>query len=694
MMEKIVEVGSWPGMGENPVQLVKMASRGLTGQDRRALEKRASALFVDRLDRIKVASDEIPIHVLALGATEKWGCFVAGTEVRVGDGGLKRIEDIQIGEEVVTHRGRRKKVITTYRTAYDGAGIRLDVSGMLDTVTCTDNHKFYVIPKEQVACSIDKVGHSTPGTCGTSVVCECRQRAQEGAAYEPVWRAAGSLRPGDYVLVLDPARGAPETAWKWTNEFAWNGYVCRPVRIVETLPLAETVYNLEVEGDHSYTVGNGIAVKNCNRNYDGFTEQTCRDHHTSFVKNARHYEHHRNKDPDKSFGDVRLSAYNEPMSRVELLVIGNRTKEAAKRNGGLVLPESVITQLERGDEVPWSMACKVAFDKCSNCGNEAPSRADYCTEDTCHNPKTGRKMPGCRYNLGKMAEDGFQLYVDNPRPLWFDISRVRKPADRNAYGWKADYVKSASAYTPGGAELAEMYAQENGFSLLSPEASQNERAVHHLRKIAHLLANTEGEILVDGLTDYDRSLAMAFTGQVTPDIPLEPLAGLGTTKQASALAALARSRVLLSPTDFVRALTGTEKAAYIAGQMVQALPGVFNHLATDPGLDGYLRTNAFVPSSQLPSAQFRSWAAKCAESRSVDDGALRYRAELATILGAATPTIMTHDLQKTAAAGPALELAKQYALYKIAAISHICDKSQDPDELLLRAAVLQNVVVA
>lgn len=106
-----------------------------------------------------------------------------------------------------------------------------------------------------------------------------------------------------------------------------------------------------------------------NRNGDGFSLDTCRKHASSFTckplrdyvkhahNGARYFMHHKNDDPEKSFGYVKAAAFNEPMGRIELLIIGNGTKEAAHRNGGFVLPDNVLEELHRGDFVGGSMSC-------------------------------------------------------------------------------------------------------------------------------------------------------------------------------------------------------------------------------------------------------------------------------------------------------------------------------------------------
>lgn len=58
---------------EPVAQMVKISSRGLLGLDRHIFIKRAGAEFAHHLDRVKFAADEIPIHLLAIGATEFYG---------------------------------------------------------------------------------------------------------------------------------------------------------------------------------------------------------------------------------------------------------------------------------------------------------------------------------------------------------------------------------------------------------------------------------------------------------------------------------------------------------------------------------------------------------------------------------------------------------------------------------------------
>lgn len=93
-----------------------------------------------------------------------------------------------------------------------------------------------------------------------------------------------------------------------------------------------------------------------NRNGDFFGINSCRKYHDTFVKHARWFRNHVNKDKSKSYGIVKHSMFNEPMKRIELLVFLNGTKAAAEKNGGLIA-NTELEKLADGKELPVSMAC-------------------------------------------------------------------------------------------------------------------------------------------------------------------------------------------------------------------------------------------------------------------------------------------------------------------------------------------------
>lgn len=247
---------------------------------------------------------------------------------------------------------------------------------------------------------------------------------------------------------------------------------------MELLPGEALVHAIAL-GDHE-TVGP-------NRNGDTFKAAACERYHDTFRTHGRLYYDHKNTDPSKSYGVIKLSDYNRPMGRIELIIGVNTNKEAADRNKGLVDTRYMHAIQQKNAEVGGSMACRVGYDVCSSCHNKAATRQFYCTEKTCPHG-------GCKHNLTKVSEDGHMLHVDNPEPTWFDYSHVGFPADRTAF---ALGVKTASAHRKmGGAELAE----EIGLTLGWHHATD---ADSRQQLVLGLLANREGALANEPVTAYD-----------------------------------------------------------------------------------------------------------------------------------------------------------------------------------------------
>lgn len=71
-MIKVIQPSS-QDFSEPVAALIKMSSRGIVGADKQDFVKRAGADFVDKVASIKFAQDEVPVHLIAIGATEDYG---------------------------------------------------------------------------------------------------------------------------------------------------------------------------------------------------------------------------------------------------------------------------------------------------------------------------------------------------------------------------------------------------------------------------------------------------------------------------------------------------------------------------------------------------------------------------------------------------------------------------------------------
>jgi hypothetical protein len=377
-----------------------------------------------------------------------------------------------------------------------------------------------------------------------------------------------------------------------------------------------------------------------NRNGDGFKKAMLEEYHPTFVKHARYYYNHANKDPLKSYGYVKSSAYHPSMHRVELLVCLNGTKEAAARNRGFVA-EKDLDDLENGRDIPVSMAIKVPYDVCSGCGNRAKTREEYCTGRTC-------KYGGLLENISKVASDGHILHADNTEGTFFDISRVWRPADRIAYVFGR--IKAAGDFSGiGGAALAEAMGVSSPHDLLAD-------LDHPGVKLAYELAALEREVEKEGANRW----GLAFADEVR--VPVDWKSAGGSYRQV--LAALALEKVAVPLRDFF-AMAGTEGVTDAALDVVASrLPGVFGRMIEDGSIAKLASNNPFVPQSTLPPARVREWARKVAADHALVRPSIERRIKVAAVRRAGRLTGTRHTTT-IKVAGDAEGLARTYALYKL-----------------------------
>jgi hypothetical protein len=145
-------------------------------------------------------------------------------------------------------------------------------------------------------------------------------------------------------------------------------------------------------------------IYGANNNGDWFGRDELINHHETFEKYAKFYEHHKNKDPSNNIGDVVAAAYNYPLDTVDLILRSPMEKIAYD-----------LKRMKRGHVMATSMGAKVPYDECNYCGNRAKTRAKYCIH--------------LRTQMLKIMRDGRQVYAKNPRPRFVDISKVVIAAD-------------------------------------------------------------------------------------------------------------------------------------------------------------------------------------------------------------------------------------------------------------------------
>jgi hypothetical protein len=322
-------------------------------------------------------------------------------------------------------------------------------------------------------------------------------------------------------------------------------------------PLAEWVrHNRPAPGEtyvHAIALGSTETI-GPNRNADGYPNVMLARDWPTFEKYAYFYRDHRNTSPELSYGRVKKAYYNPVLQRIETISALNQNKEAAARNGGGNVADWEHELLESGRDIAVSQSVKVPYDECSGCGHKARTRAEYCRGvdqgGTC-------KYGGCQDNLGRVFDNGFHLYVENPKGTFFDLSNVTRTrgADRTAF---VTGKVAAAERVVGGAELAEM------MNLVAPEyllAPQAYAALRCLRKLAAAPAHPH-EPAPWGLAVGVRA---ALAGKSAAD--LDPPAGASDADRHARIGDLARAGVVLSPPAWLAMATGVaaEKCAAVFG---------------------------------------------------------------------------------------------------------------------------------
>jgi len=319
-----------------------------------------------------------------------------------------------------------------------------------------------------------------------------------------------------------------------------------------------------------------------NRNGDGFSEAELRRHHKTFETNAHVYRSHVNKDPKKSFGRVVRSFYNEDMHRVELVLEIDDTKAP-----------DVASKIREGRDVAVSMGCRIKFDVCSICGNKAPSRAQYCDH--------------AKKQLNEILDDGRIVFVDNPSPVFFDISVVWRPADKTGYMMKKVAWDGGLEFIGSSAQLAEKVATQALLSELLSKAADIDKYVEGVGfGLGETAPHTE-EVSGDGklLAGWVKNIVPKVLSNYRP-VDNEDLGWLSGKKFPEVLGTLSDMGVLLTTSEFlrflVRTLTGKDVPLGVVEKLISVQGDLLKLMAKHPELaSSVMDTGLFSPREDADS---------------------------------------------------------------------------------------------
>lgn len=277
----------------------------------------------------------------------------------------------------------------------------------------------------------------------------------------------------------------------------------------------------------------------------------------SFVKHARCYEHHKNKDPKKAIGKIVLAAYNTKMRRVELVRELDNVKAA-----------SWIDAWHKTGSMPTSMGCKVAYDICSECQNRAKTPKEYCDH--------------AKYAMKRLTKMGSRIHVRNPDPRFFDDSCVVVPAEKTAGAME----KLAHQY-PGieivgdGHNLSAIEA-EMVYELAVEKTAEDKTAVSQdvntgretaleqgmtpEQALSHetVIASTNDQVLSD-----ENTRILKAAEDTDPELPLELLEKMATYPLEMAVASMHHLGIVPMPREFQFLALSSQGMKKVAAQLYE-----------------------------------------------------------------------------------------------------------------------------
>jgi hypothetical protein len=309
-----------------------------------------------------------------------------------------------------------------------------------------------------------------------------------------------------------------------------------------------------------------------NRNGDAFEENELKQHHKTFETNAHVYKSHINKDPAKSYGRVVKSFYNDDMHRVELVLELDNNKAP-----------DIVDKVNAGQSVAVSMGCKIKYDVCSICGNKAPTRADYCTH--------------LKNELNKIYPDGRVVCAYNPKPNFFDISIVWRPADKTGYMLKK--VANSREIGSSSAWLAEKIAARVTLARYLNKAAEIEKMVSGVGYKPTTEAGQEGSNSDSYLTKQWLTTVVPKLKSSYVEINDEDKEYLSSKNLPKVLATLSSMGIFLATPEFLDLIyikaTGSKAPEGLANNLVDLQGDIFNLVSKYPDMAEELIFNKVAP---------------------------------------------------------------------------------------------------
>lgn len=274
-------------------------------------------------------------------------------------------------------------------------------------------------------------------------------------------------------------------------------------------------------------------------------------HNPGFMSNGKVYrEHHSILSGGEPQGEVVFATYNEPMHRGELIIKLENDKWSDD-----------IAKIEKGEPTYYSMGALCKTDTCAICGKTvSPNSPDRCSHLKDH--------------ILEIDADGNQSVAITDHPIFYDISRVARPADKIAFS------------------LAKVASEANGASDIVSLPTMP----------TTLLDTLNNRMRVDRLNLITKVASEERVITINSQLPVklhdaedeEVIKKIKTEDVPKVIFILKKHRAVLPPPTFMRLVGGEESSINEAMPLIgECLSGIFNKILKAPFLKDFLEDGTY-----------------------------------------------------------------------------------------------------
>lgn len=359
-------------------------------------------------------------------------------------------------------------------------------------------------------------------------------------------------------------------------------------------------------------------------------------HNPTFKANGKVYREHHSIVADKSakpLGDVVLAVYNEPMHRGEL-VIRLDNKEW----------EDDIQRISQNKPVYFSMGCLCPNDVCSWCGKRISPKDD---KNRCIHLKK---------EVLSFKKDGTQVVAITDTPIFYDISRVARPADKIAFS------------------LAKVASEGNiNVPIVKPmpatllDKLNNRDKVDRIELLIKLAAEEK-------VISKELKIPVNLPDQEDNDI----LNSIQENEIPKVLCIMKKHRTMLPFPHFIKMMGGTD-IDDVMPLVGEALPGIFNRVINEQeGIEEFIEDSSYEGEEAVDNELLEK-IIPLISKYSLNDEPIRRRVTRVIIIPSskvASDRIFTPSTNTLA-----FKLAKEYARYQMSFLTR--NKSSEDIRLTL-----------